>query len=31
LLRLNREQFATALGIAGTQAAGLKSMFVMFV
>jgi 2-methylcitrate dehydratase PrpD len=27
LLRLNAEQFATALGIAGTQAAGLKSMF----
>lgn len=27
LLRLNAEQFAMALGIAGTQAAGLKSMF----
>jgi 2-methylcitrate dehydratase PrpD len=27
LLGLNAEQFATALGIAGTQAAGLKSMF----
>jgi len=27
LLRLNEAQFATALGIAGTQAAGLKSMF----
>jgi 2-methylcitrate dehydratase PrpD len=27
LLNLNREQFSTALGIAGTQAAGLKSMF----
>ncbi len=27
LLRLNADQFATALGIAGTQAAGLKSMF----
>jgi 2-methylcitrate dehydratase PrpD len=27
LLRLNQEQFVTALGIAGTQAAGLKSMF----
>ena len=27
LLGLNGEQFATALGIAGTQAAGLKSMF----
>jgi len=27
LLRLDAEQFATALGIAGTQAAGLKSMF----
>ena len=27
LLRLSLEQFATALGIAGTQAAGLKSMF----
>jgi 2-methylcitrate dehydratase PrpD len=27
LLRLGPEQFATALGIAGTQAAGLKSMF----
>ena len=27
LLGLDAEQFATALGIAGTQAAGLKSMF----
>lgn len=27
LLGLNADQFATALGIAGTQAAGLKSMF----
>ncbi|WP_428486455.1 MmgE/PrpD family protein [Rhodopila sp.] len=27
LLRLDTETFATALGIAGTQAAGLKSMF----
>jgi 2-methylcitrate dehydratase PrpD len=27
LLRLDEEQFATCLGIAGTQAAGLKSMF----
>jgi 2-methylcitrate dehydratase PrpD len=27
LLRLNGDQFGTALGIAGTQAAGLKSMF----
>jgi 2-methylcitrate dehydratase PrpD len=27
LLRLDREQFVTALGIAGTKAAGLKSMF----
>ncbi len=27
LLRLDAAQFATALGIAGTQAAGLKSMF----
>jgi 2-methylcitrate dehydratase PrpD len=27
LLRLDAERFATALGIAGTQAAGLKSMF----
>jgi 2-methylcitrate dehydratase PrpD len=27
LLRLDAEQFGTALGIAGTQAAGLKSMF----
>jgi len=27
LMGLNAEQFATALGIAGTQAAGLKSMF----
>ncbi len=27
LLGLDREKFATALGIAGTQAAGLKSMF----
>ncbi len=27
LLGLNAEQFATALGVAGTQAAGLKSMF----
>ena len=27
LLRLDADQFATALGIAGTQAAGLKSMF----
>jgi 2-methylcitrate dehydratase PrpD len=27
LLRLDTERFATALGIAGTQAAGLKSMF----
>jgi 2-methylcitrate dehydratase PrpD len=27
LLGLNAEQFATALGIAGTEAAGLKSMF----
>ncbi len=27
LLRLDREKFVTALGIAGTQAAGLKSMF----
>jgi 2-methylcitrate dehydratase PrpD len=27
LLGLNGEEFATALGIAGTQAAGLKSMF----
>src|SRR5450432_2815755 len=27
LLRLDAEKFATALGIAGTQAAGLKSMF----
>jgi 2-methylcitrate dehydratase PrpD len=27
LLRLDAEQFAAALGIAGTQAAGLKSMF----
>jgi 2-methylcitrate dehydratase PrpD len=27
LLKLDAEQFATALGIAGTQAAGLKSMF----
>jgi 2-methylcitrate dehydratase PrpD len=27
LLRLDAHQFATALGIAGTQAAGLKSMF----
>ncbi len=27
LLRLDSEPFATALGIAGTQAAGLKSMF----
>ncbi len=27
LLGLEAEQFATALGIAGTQAAGLKSMF----
>jgi 2-methylcitrate dehydratase PrpD len=27
LLRLDQEKFATALGIAGTQAAGLKSMF----
>jgi len=27
LLRLDAEQFAMALGIAGTQAAGLKSMF----
>jgi 2-methylcitrate dehydratase PrpD len=27
LLRLDPEQFGTALGIAGTQAAGLKSMF----
>jgi 2-methylcitrate dehydratase PrpD len=27
LLRLDEAQFATALGIAGTQAAGLKSMF----
>jgi 2-methylcitrate dehydratase PrpD len=27
LLRLDKEQFATALGIAGTQASGLKSMF----
>jgi 2-methylcitrate dehydratase PrpD len=27
LLRLESEQFITALGIAGTQAAGLKSMF----
>ena len=27
LLKLNAEQFVTALGIAGTQAAGLKSMF----
>ena len=27
LLRLEKEKFVTALGIAGTQAAGLKSMF----
>lgn len=27
LLGLNEEEFATAIGIAGTQAAGLKSMF----
>ena len=27
LLHLDREKFVTALGIAGTQAAGLKSMF----
>src|SRR5882757_5654736 len=27
LLRLDKEKFVTALGIAGTQAAGLKSMF----
>lgn len=27
LLQLEKEQFVTALGIAGTQAAGLKSMF----
>jgi 2-methylcitrate dehydratase PrpD len=27
LLRLDSEQFSTAIGIAGTQAAGLKSMF----
>ena len=27
LMRLEKEPFATALGIAGTQAAGLKSMF----
>jgi 2-methylcitrate dehydratase PrpD len=27
LLKLDADQFATALGIAGTQAAGLKSMF----